>query len=162
MPEYEYINKNKVKVKFNCEIKEESESFEDINDLIVEFLGSQIEIKYINSNEIEISNIQEEQILERLYPHLNLLEHRLCSPLYTDEDSMTARFICHDDSEVLWSQFVGRCLLSGIQLGYSVPKILHYIFKTYENFSIDELPSNIELVMDDMFDYLETMTSPEV
>jgi len=61
-----------------------------------------------------------------------------------------AEWMRDNENEKEWSLFAGRCLLSGIKQNQSIEHILEYIFETYHNFSLEEIPISVDDIDEDM------------
>jgi len=75
--DYDYRYEDTLKINFPIDIGDDSKIYNKVNDLINEFLGSDIEIDWRDSGEVEIHNLRESQknigIEEELIHHLEIL-----------------------------------------------------------------------------------------
>jgi hypothetical protein len=140
--EFDYRYEDTLRINFPIDIDDDSEMYNKVNDLINEFLGSDIEIDWRDSREVEIHRITDEQkhlgLEEELIYHLEILlktkENTLNPPLI---DQLVNFF-----NETLDDDVKYQIVKNLEEKGFAVPRdaiivdqgvntMINSVFKTY-------------------------------
>jgi len=54
------------------------------------------------------------------------------------------------DNGARWHGFAGRCMMIGIEIGWSTSEILDYIFESVHSLSLSEIPESVKAIREDM------------